>query len=221
MHQELRSATMDLSEKIDSLAIGRSRIDTTTSSRPPSYNETDPLQDEPRTQQDASHFLQIRASCYRRTCRPWCSCRCHIRRELRTPGLAKKFIGSLFVGYSGIPMVTEPCNERQSRKRSSSRVIVSYQFPRWFWTRSLLASFVTANIAGPEMLIRVSNTIPYASETYQQCQTGNVHGLLRLFENGNASPFDLDPDGLSLLRVSYSIDRGCMTRLILDSQRTH
>lgn len=216
LQQEMRSATIDLSEKVD--ALGRSRADTSTSSRPPSYREIDRGQNEVEGQQDNTHSLQIRASCYRKTCRPWCSCRCHIRREIRTPGLAKKFIGSLFVGYSGIPVVTEPCNERQCRKRSSSRVIVSYQFPGWFWTRSLLASFMTANVAGPEMLIRISNTIPFASETYQQCQTGNAFGLLRLFENGSASPFDLDPDGLSLLRVSC-MPRMALLELTFDPQR--
>ena len=188
---DVQSTTADTAE--DSTAIEKLPSDTPTS-RPPSYRESDST--------ETSGSLRIRATCYRRSCRPWCSCRCHIRREVRTPSIAKKLIGSLFVGYSGIPAVTEPCNERQCSKRSSSRVIVSYQFPEWFWTRSLLVSFMSASMSGPEMLIRVSNTIPFASETYQHCLGGNVPGLKRLFETGCASPFDLDPEGLSLLRVS-------------------
>lgn len=61
---------------------------------------------------------------------------------------------------------------------------------------------MSAALSGPEMLIRVTNTIPYACETYQHCVDGNVLGLRRLFEIGKASPFDLDPDGVSLLHVS-------------------
>jgi hypothetical protein len=195
--QDLRSATTNLAQ--DFATMGCSPTDT-TASKPPSYREQDPREN--------TNSLRIRASCYRKSCRPWCSCRCHIRREMRTPGLAKKVIGSLFIGYSGMPAVTEPCNERQCRKRSTSRIVVSYQFPDWFWTRSLLVSFVSASVAGPEMLLRLSNTVPYSSETYQHCMNGDVLGLTRLFETGNASPFDLDPEGLSLLRVSI-LDISC------------
>jgi hypothetical protein len=191
--QDLRSATTDLAQQF--ATTGNSPTES-IASKPPSYHEQDPMEN--------TNSLRIRASCYRRSCRPWCSCRCHIRREMRTPGLAKKVIGSLFIGYSGMPAVTEPCNERQCRKRSTSRIVVSYQFPDWFWTRSLLASFVSASVAGPELLLRLSNTVPYSSETYQHCMSGNVSGLTRLFEAGKASPFDLDPEGLSLLRVSIS-----------------
>jgi len=207
-NQELRSTTTDLAETI--ATMGTMRSDTPTA-RPPSYCHDD------ATANVSS--LRIRASCYRRSCRPWCSCRCHIRRQVRSPGMAKKFVGSLFVGYSGMPAMTESCNEKQCRKRSSSRIIVSYQFPEWFWTRSFLASFMTAGFAGPEMLIRLSNTIPFASETYQHCLGGNILGLKRLFEMGSASPFDLDPDGLSLLRVSVSFIS--MNVADFNTQRTH
>jgi hypothetical protein len=150
---------------------------------------------------DSTGMIQVRASCYRKTCRPWCSCCCHIRRSVRSPGLVKGFIGSLFVGYSGVPLATQPCNERQCRRRSTLRFILSYQFPSWFWTRALFASFTTANVPGPEMLIRVQMKIPYASETYQHCLNGNAESLQRLFQERVASPFDVDQDGLSLLHV--------------------
>jgi hypothetical protein len=150
-------------------------------------------------------MVQIRASCYRRTCRPWCSCRCHVRRSVRTPGVMKSFIGSLFMGYSGVPGITQPCNETQCKRRSSTRFILSYQFPEWFWTRALFASFVKSTMFGPEMLLRVQTTIPWASETYNFCVDGNVKGLQRLFEEGSASPFDVDPRGTSLLHVKLSL----------------
>jgi hypothetical protein len=150
---------------------------------------------------DSTGMIQVRASCYRKTCRPWCSCCCHVRRSARSPDLVKGFIGSLFVGYSGVPLATQPCNERQCRRRSTLRFILSYQFPAWFWTRALFASFTTANVPGPEMLIRVQTKIPYASEIYQHCLNGNAESLQRLFQERAASPFDVDPDGLSLLHV--------------------
>jgi hypothetical protein len=197
--RDLNRKTSQFNEKLDRLSQGQSQTNPEQlSPRPPAYSERD--SNNPRSVENSA--IQLRASCYRKTCRPWCSCCCHVRREVRTPGLAKSFIGSLFIGYSGVPIVTPQCNEKQCKKRSTSRIILSYQFPSWFWERSLFTSFMTAALPGPEMLIRVTNTIPYACETYQHCLDGNVLGMRRLFEIGRASPFDLDPDGVSLLHVS-------------------
>jgi hypothetical protein len=193
--RDLNMKTSQFNEKLDRLSQGQ----TADSGQLPAYSEHAQPSDLGRGDNSA---IQLRASCYRKTCRPWCSCCCHVRRQVRTPGLAKSFIGSLFIGYSGVPIVTPPCNEKQCKKRSTSRIILSYQFPSWFWERSLFTSFMSAALSGPEMLIRVTNTIPYACETYQHCVDGNVLGLRRLFEIGKASPFDLDPDGVSLLNVS-------------------
>jgi hypothetical protein len=202
--REINVKTSQSNEKLNEL--GLSRTDSSKlSSQPPAYSEYTEANNSSDPRRPSNRAIQLRASCYRKTCRPWCSCRCHVRRELRTPGLAKRFIGSLFIGYSGVPMVTPQCDEKQCRKRSTSRIILSYQFPEWFWERSLFTSFMTASLSGPEMLIRVSNTIPYACETYQHCIDGNAPGLRRLFEVGKASPFDLDPEGFSLLHVSKLI----------------
>jgi hypothetical protein len=167
-----------------------------TESLPPSYSLKDNL--------DTNDTIQIKASCYRRSCRPWCSCRCHVRRSIRSPSIATDFLGSLFIGYSGVPGLTQSCNEKQCSRRSQVRFITSYQFPKWMWTRALFTSFMTSRLYGPEMLVRVQNTISYVSETYQCCLNGEVGLLKKRFDNGLASPFDVDPEGVSLLHVSLS-----------------
>jgi hypothetical protein len=156
---------------------------------------------------DENQVVQIRASCYRRSCRPWCSCRCHVRRSIRSPSLATDFLGSLFIGFSGVPGLTEVCNESQCNRRSQVRLIASYQFPKWMWTRALFASFMTSKLHGPEMILRVKNTIPYTSETYQCCLNGELGLLKRRFDDGLASPFDVDPEGVSLVHVSPTRSR--------------
>jgi hypothetical protein len=157
----------------------------------------------PEENLDDDHVVEIRASCYRRSCRPWCSCKCHVRRTIRSPSMATDFLGSLFIGYSGIPGLTESCNEKQCSRRSQVRFIASYQFPKWIWTRALFASFMTSRLYGPEMLVRVQNTIPYVSETYQFCLNGQTELLKKRFDGGLASPYDVDPEGVSLLHVSF------------------
>jgi len=201
--ESLVSSTSLINTKLEKFSL--------TETNEPPQNQ---LNDENQAAPKQGHTIQIRASCYRRSCRPWCSCRCHVRRSVRTPGLVKNFMGSLFLGYSGVPGITEPCNETQCRRRSSARFILSYQFPSWFWTRALFASFVKSTMFGPEMLLRVQTTIPYTSETYNHCLKGNVGSLQRLFEEGCASPFDVDPDGVSLLHVRQSSDLSEILTLI-------
>lgn len=72
---------------------------------------------------------------------------------------------------------------------------------------------------GPEMLLRVQTTIPYTSETYNHCLKGNVGSLQRLFGEGSASPFDVDPDGVSLLHVRES--QSLLWHIMLTPGRTH
>lgn len=198
----LVSATSLLSEKMGQFNLMDPHSFNHSAQRP--FYDFDPAatdSNDKTSPADSTGMIQVRASCYRKTCRPWCSCCCHVRRSVRSPGLVKGFMGSLFVGYSGVPLATQPCNERQCRRRSTLRFILSYQFPAWFWTRALFASFTTANVPGPEMLIRVQTKIPFASEIYQHCLNGNAESLQRLFQKRAASPFDVDPDGLSLLHV--------------------
>jgi ankyrin repeat protein len=70
-------------------------------------------------------------------------------------------------------------------------------------------------MVGPEMLLRVQTTIPYASETYNFCANGNVKALQRLFEEGLASPFDVDPRGVSLLHNALRFDHYSTCRLLI------
>jgi hypothetical protein len=210
----LVSSTLLLNEKMGQLNLSDTHDFKDSSQRLSLYNfdpaATD-LKHKKTPPAESTGTIQVRASCYRKTCRPWCSCCCHVRRSLRSPGLVKGFIGSLFVGYSGVPLATQPCNERQCQRRSTVRFTLSYQFPAWFWTKALFASLTTANVPGPEMLIRVQTKIPYTSEIYQHCLTGNAESLQRLFQERAASPFDVDPDGISLLHVRA--DRLCVKPL--------
>src|SRR5436190_6471874 len=121
--EELRSTTSKLAEKVEELTLVR------TATLPP-YSETSPHKQgvhqhlgELSSHNDEGSVIQLRAGCYRKTCRPWCSCCCHVRKSVKMPHSLRGFLGSLFVGYSGVPFVTPPCNERQCSRRSTVRFI--------------------------------------------------------------------------------------------------
>ncbi len=153
--------------------------------------------------QDAD-LIRVQASFHQqKSCRVLCSCQCHQKRSITTPGFTKRFIGSLFVGYSCLPFIAAKCNEKKCRQRNT-RVVVSYQFPKWFWAQQLFkATLTTRATSGPEMVLRVQRTYPFSSEIYQYCLDGNVSGLRRLFESRIISPYDVDPEGRSLIHVSF------------------
>lgn len=132
-------------------------------------------------------------------------------------------MGSLFLGYAGVPGLAQTCNETQCKRPSSARVIVSYQFPEWLWTRALFGSFTkSAMMGGPELLIRLQNTIAYTSPTYLFCLSGNVEALRKHLDDGQASPYDIDSRGISLLHVSYLYcKRGFTADLPLERAQIH
>ena len=53
------------------------------------------------------------------TCTHSCTCRCHQRKAQRTPGRLHEFIGNLFLGYSGISIITPACDNSTCGIRSS------------------------------------------------------------------------------------------------------
>lgn len=52
-------------------------------------------------------------------CTRSCGCSCHIRRRLNTPRLLDGFLGSLFIGYSGSPILNQKCDQTSCRGRKA------------------------------------------------------------------------------------------------------
>ena len=53
-------------------------------------------------------------------------------------------------------------------------------------------------------LVSISSMVPEDSVVFRLIEEGDLAGLVQLFQRGEASLRDCDPDGLSLLTVSYS-----------------
>jgi ankyrin repeat protein len=124
-------------------------------------------------------------------CNQWCSCVCHKRAHHRTPARLNRALGSLFVGYTSLPFLSPPCNEKRCRKRSSPSVRVNYYFPPWFAMRALVFMATQFN-TGPEFLLRVTRICPPNAEIFFFAETGNVEGMKSLFQKGFASPYDVE-----------------------------
>jgi len=140
-------------------------------------------------------------------CRTGCSCACHKRHQVQTPRILDHLIGTLFLGYSGLPMVTPSCNESSCRQRSIPSTQMTYYFPRWFLQRAISLAIMLLPNDGPVASLRVQRAVSGSSKIFDYANIGDVDGMKRLFSSGLASPHDVRFDsGTSALQVRhYSI----------------
>lgn len=136
-------------------------------------------------------------------CSRGCQCSCHVRQRLNTPRLLDEFLGTLFIGYSGSPLI-QRCNQKPCRGRKDSSTTFTYQFPQWFITSRMiqLKAKVTA-LYGPELSLRFNRVVGGKALIFHYATTGDVSKMKHLFEQGRASPSDVRFDsGLTPLHVS-------------------
>jgi hypothetical protein len=77
----------------------------------------------------------------------------------------------------------------------------AFQFPRWIYGRRFELRLMKS-CQGWDQRLRTYRTVPYNAKIFAYCMDGNVNGLQHLFGTGQASPFEMDPDGRTPLHVS-------------------
>ena len=148
----------------------------------------------------------------RTACKPWCSCACHAESRIRSPQLFDRILGSLFVGYSGLPVLSRKCDQQSCHLRAQPMSYVTYFFPRWFLARVVSFVLTTTPLAGPVASLKVQRTVPGHADIFTYAKLGDVGKMKHLFENGLASPHDVHAEsGVTALHV-----RARPTQLILD-----
>jgi hypothetical protein len=100
-----------------------------------------------------------------KSCGPSCSCACHKMSQLRSPGLFDRLLGSLFIGYEAIPLVTKPCNSSPCARGNVSRTVVSYIFSRWFLNCVVM---LQTRPPTPEPVLRILRIGPKDSEIFKR-----------------------------------------------------
>jgi hypothetical protein len=157
----------------------------------------------------------------RTSCTPWCSCACHREWRFRTPRILEQFIGSLFIGYSGLPVLRPPCNERTCHLRSQPLTYVTYFFPKWFLSRMVSFMMTVTPLAGPVASLKVQRTVPGSADIFTFAKLGDVDGIRTLFENGLASPHDVHFDsGITPLHVGTSSPQVFVSHSTVDGHQS-
>lgn len=135
------------------------------------------------------------------TCRGVCHCSCHARKSSSSPALLSNLLGRLFVGYAGLPVLSQNCDTGDCKSSQSSKVSVEYWFPASFWSSIVRVDLSYHHHLGPSLQLRTLRRVPDTAQCINYALDGNIDGLKFLFNQGLASPRDISPTrGYSILR---------------------
>ena len=141
---------------------------------------------------------------HRIPCRSWCPCACHAKRNLKltTPGMMKRVLGKMFVGYSGLT-VNKPCDFRGCKDRQNTTATMEYWFPGWFVLMNFKLHLTYLPWTGTQFQLSTTRRIPDDSQSITFAMQGNIDGLKHLFSQGLVGPRDVSESrGFTLMRVS-------------------
>ena len=162
---------------------------------------TSPIQS---TSPSSSHT--IRTACVPSSSFRWrysrsCVCVCHTSSSVKLPSFLKQFLGALFIGYSGIPRITPPCDVKACVERSSLSVTATYLFPSWLLARAMFVAITSSGFDGPQLTLRLSRSIPTSAAILYRSRVGDVDSLKEILSQRTGSPFDFDNAGYTALMV--------------------
>lgn len=153
---------------------------------------------EPSTQ------LRITTNLPTKACEWICNCQCHVRTQYQTPQWLSATIGTLFYSSTSTPSLdVRPCNVPScSRSHPSSSSRVTYYFPTWMLRTALVFS-TWSNLKGKNSswVVKVPREIPYNDPVWNYVHQGDIDAIKGLLENREVSPYDIAPDGSSILHV--------------------
>ena len=153
--------------------------------------------------------LKLQTSTYRtKQCTvPMCACQCHALSRYQYPWWVAPLIGSLFIGYSGLPyLCAAGCNENKCTKRDDALIKVTYYFPAWAPYFSSMLSFVARwnRLDELDYSLRMPRVVPSSSNIFILAQKGNVQGIEKLVSLSKASIQDVSVgEGRSVMHVSH------------------
>lgn len=151
-----------------------------------------------------STSVAIRLRQARTTCLSTCQCSCHAVRNRKTPSFMDRMLGQLFVGYSGLPLLSARCDSAACVRGQVPSVNLEYWFPLGFcWSQIVRLHLAYEANVGPSLQLSTLRRVSDASPCVSFALNGNIDGLRSLFAHGMASPRDVSSTrGYSLLRVS-------------------
>ena len=124
---------------------------------------------------------------------PKCNCCFHERYSKRSPRVADRTVGTLFVEYSNLPYLIglyKKSSYAQSCTGSHFRFSLAYFFPIWFLSCAIIL-VVQDHARGFDFNFRVLRYVSYSSPIFQYAYQGDALGMKNLLGRRLGSPFDV------------------------------
>jgi hypothetical protein len=148
--------------------------------------------------------LRITTSTPLKPCDSCCNCQCHFRTHYQSPRWLSTVVGTLFHSSTNNPTLDKrPCNStRCLRSQPMSSMRFTYYFPTWMM-RSALVYSTWGNLDGinSSWVIRMPREIPLYRSCWHHIRHGNELKIRQLLRQKEMSPYDIGPDGVSVLHV--------------------
>lgn len=138
--------------------------------------------------------FQVQTSVHSR-CRPLCACICHRESIQKSPKWMQNIIGTLFLGYCGIPTIggyfSQKCTETICRRNESAIVDIQYYFPFWFLQRAIIFRSRNSPLYGNQISVKTPRVVGTWTNIFIATQSANLEMVRSLLSQRIASPFDV------------------------------
>lgn len=144
-------------------------------------------------------------------CGSGCLCVCHSpsrsRFSCRLPRALDRVLGSLFLGYAGVPTSAASCNLESCSKTRYLRLTVTYCFPTWFLNRAL-QTFVEVSTSSFKFALVPLRRVKYEAAQDNilfQVNRGGPSSVQNLLRKDSSLVLEVDHQyGLSVLSLALS-----------------
>lgn len=113
----------------------------------------------------------------RSICEPRCRCRCHKQTRVQTPQRLQSVLGTSFIGYTSLPIVTPQCDNGSCKRPSEGFLQINYFFPGWFAARIISMTLRFQVNTGPEMSFRILNVRSRYASIFQYASAGDAKAV--------------------------------------------
>lgn len=141
-------------------------------------------------------------------CDTFCSCQCHIRREGQTPRWLHFMFGTLFYSSTVLPLASpQACNVLSCHRSGVGSTRLSYFFPSWAFARVVYISktWRSLNAGDATWTLKMPRMVADDAPVWHKLKMRDTLGIKGLFNAGQASPYDVDKMGSSVLHVSVDL----------------
>ena len=183
---------LDLADNTSGLSIPSSMALTLT----PDSDASLQIYNGPRRASDPTSDQSNATDVGKQACADWCSCRCHTRSTVGSPWVLRTFFGQLFVESVSNGL---SCNEFGCRRPNRSSLKLTYHLPQYLLNRYLDFTVHHHPLDGPNLSVKMPRVVEWHHKLFRYTNMGDVQAIQKLFSEGKASPYDVNPRGSNAL----------------------